>query len=207
METKRKGEITLAWHRWISKKGPPITVELLEYVGTSLRQGRYQHGRPKPHYFNGKAYIGEIWKAVEVTTGKEVNVTFPHVIESSVTPESTNRHRDDIYPRAEPNLLIDSFQEWINNQVSRKRYPNKNLLEAQRKYYLRLDILKRLYETKRTEGVFLMLRHKETPCLRTFNTLKEWREKNQEEYKQILDYISSEINVRKEYNEQVLEIY
>lgn len=201
--TKKKGQIEKTWKRWISKKGSPTKVELIEFVGISQRQGRYQHGRPKPHYFQGRAYIGEMWRAVEVDTGKETIVTFPHVLEDSVTSESIHVHRTDIAARLEPNILVDSLEEVTNNQVNRQKYPNRHLEKEQQKYNLRIDIIKELYEKDRSIGLFLLLRHKETPCLHTFNTLVKWRTENPERYTKMMDYISLEMRTRLEYEDVI----
>lgn len=191
--TIKKNKKITAYRQWLSEKRNIGKVIPIEFIGFKYKH--YRGTKPYPFSIDGFNFIGEIWRCVD-EKGNFLECTFKHFIDNSYkTNSSLTPNKNPILDGFEPNLLLDSYDEFSNNMVNKGKNPNKNLLFANKKHKKRMDSLRELLEESKNaiekEGCFYILRHKESPTLPTLRTVQKFRNENPETYSQIIQKINT----------------
>lgn len=180
---------TIAYKKWISEERPigkVIPVEFIEFKYNTTKSGiKY------PFYKRGETVIGEIWRCYD-ENGNWLQCTFKHVVDTKNKNSSLEPNQSPIQDQFEPNLLIDSLEEWLNNHINKSHNPNKLLFWANAKHKKRLFNLKEMlnderYTKEQRKIIFYILRHKESPTIPTLRAVQKVRENNPEMYNLIIE--------------------
>jgi hypothetical protein len=199
----KKGFVKRAYFNWISESSNSLkrkgtAVLPLEFLGWHYKYPKIQKsGKPPVWSWEGKQFIGEKWLCKDLETGIEKEYIFRHEIFDADNSKETSLKQwsfSNIILDDKPNLLIDSLTEWLSNSISRKKYPNPRLLRQQEKLDNRIRKLKEMLEEKNIsaisrKGIFLYLRHKESPTIETFNSLIQWRTNYPQQYQEMLEKV------------------
>jgi hypothetical protein len=198
----KKNQIRKNYYHWLSEnidRHLPKKVLTIEFVGFYYKQERFLKGMPKPFYLNGEAYVAEVWNCKDLVSGKPLVCKFRHpVANQEITTNSSLTARTNIIDNSkEANLLMDSIEEFYQGYVNKRTYPNKLLRQQNQKHLLRIEKIKELIKEEeltiaQKTGLFLMLRHKETPIGKTFSSLQKFRKENPLVYDQLIAKINYE---------------
>ncbi len=188
----RKGSIQTAYIRWLVEYHNPQKVVPIEFLGWHYNQNRFsaKNGTPYPFYFRGATYVGEIWLCQVLSTGEYKQFKFKHLLEVlEDNSETSYRDRTDEVIDIMPNLLLDSYEEYIAGRCHARRNPNKQLALQNVKFSKRLTRLEEMLTESngnKKRGLFLILRHKQSPTTLTLSTLRKWQNQYPELNQEIL---------------------
>ncbi len=192
----RKGVVKTAYKRWLVEYHNPQKVVTIEFLGWHYGRNKfYKTGVPYPFTFRGAKYIGEIWLCQVLATGEQRPFIFKHLLEViEDNSETSYRDREDEVIDLSPNLLLDTYEEFIAGTRHKRHNPNKTLRLQNIKFAKRLEIIRILLNNtesgNKKKGLFLILRHKEAPTVLTLSTLKKWKEQYPEVYQEIMTEVS-----------------
>jgi len=200
----KKNQIKKFYYNWLTENPggghTPKKVLTIEFVGFYYKQQRFLKGMPKPFYTpNGEAYVAEVWNCKDLISGKNITCKFRHSVAQDQDFRDSSLHvrLNPVDNLREVNLLVDSLDEFYLGNVNKRLYPNKTLKQHTQKHLLRIEKIKNLIQNDeltivQKTGLFLMLRHKQTPVLRTLNSLKKFRKENPDVYDQLIAKINYE---------------
>jgi len=184
---------TVAYKQWLSEKKELGKVTPIEFVGFKYKH--YRTGKPYPFNINGMNFVGEIWKCYD-KNGNWIECTFKHYIDNSLkTNSSLLPNKNPIQDGFQPNLLTDSYQEYLDNMVNKTKNPNKHLLLINKKHKQKISNLKTLLNDNNVskeekEIAFYLLRHKESPTLSTLRSVQKIRTEKNDLYNHIIQKIT-----------------
>jgi len=188
----KKGTVQTAYIRWLVEYHNPQKVVPIEFLGWHYNQNRFsaKNGIPYPFYFRGATYVGEIWLCQVLSTGEYKPFIFKHLLEiTENNSETSYKQRTDEVIDIKPNLLLDTYEEFIAGKFQNRRRPNAQLKIENVKFSAKLTKLEELLTQStgnKKRGLFLILRHKQSPTMLTLNTLKKWQSQYPELNQEIL---------------------
>jgi len=191
MTVEKKHEqnmIVTAYKNWIVETHPIGMFNLLEfkdfwspfkdkkgkYVVAKRDMRRQTEDSERIEYI-----IAEIWLAQNINTGEIRTVKLKNEVSKySHNDESSNIHNPKpLWDYNYTYSLIDSPEECEKCFIMRNKYPNKSLILQKQILSRRIEILKELINKETNKHIkktmFLILRHKQSPTLNTFNTIKQ----------------------------------
>lgn len=185
----------IAYRAWLSEKwriGEVTPVKFIEY-----RYKNYRQTKPYPFTFDGMNFVGEVWECID-KEGNIVNCIFKHYIDNAFKSDSSlTSNKTPILDGFQPNLLMDSYDEYLNKMVNRQKNPNLLLKKQNIQFKKRLDILKQLMDESTGEikkCCFFILRHKESPTISTLRTVQKIRTEQSTLYNEIINLINEREN-------------
>jgi hypothetical protein len=187
----KKNTIVTYYDYWARQNGKYRDVLLIEFVkfwsqynskkGTLIPHStKYKASYIKEEELEEMYYIAEVWVMQDLKTGKVFEGKMRHIIERNNTDDNSSikENKNPINDYFEPNPIMDSLEECRIGVIMRNKYPNRLLqLQQERLNQLLTNLNNLIKETKDTttkKGLFLMLRHRQTPCLRTKRILEQW---------------------------------
>ncbi len=188
----KKGSVQTAYIRWLVEYHNPQQVVPLEFIGWHYNQNRYstKNGIPYPFFFRGAKYVGEIWLCQVLSTGEYKTFIFKHLLEVlEDNSETSYRQRTDEVIDIKPNLLLDTYEEFIAGKFQTRRRPNVQLKLENVKFSKRLTKIEEMLTESngnKKRGLFLILRHKQSPTTLTLSSLKKWQNQYPELNQEIL---------------------
>lgn len=185
-----------AYKQWIIEKRSLGLVTPIEFIDFKFSR-RANSNKPVPFNKGGQSFIGEIWKCLD-KDGNFVEVTFKQDIGMDYRNNSSlTINKNPIEDRWFPNLLLDRYEEYLENSVNKTRYPNRQLANHIKWHRNRLDAIKELLQKssdlEEKELLFYMLRHKQSPMLSTLRSIEKVKRENEILYLNTINKILNHI--------------
>jgi len=184
---------------WLNQRGQPKSVLMLDFVEYKYNQGRLLSGQPKPYITDdGEEYIAEVWLVQNLETGEIYEQKFRKSIVTGDLTETSNPISINVVDDSqEANLLLDSLTEWMNHTVNRRIYPNKMLKQKNEELVNKIETIERILSEYKVsdihqQGLFLILRHKQSPTQATFRSVQEYKHIHPHIYEDLLLIIKNE---------------
>lgn len=192
----KQNEVKTYYFRWLKEVGKPHKVLTIRFIQFCYNQGRHYENLPKPFYYEEDAYVAELWECLDLSTGKIIQCRFRHPVNGGKTKNhSITENKNPINNINEANLLTDSLSEYLRGGVNKRLFPNKLLKNENIKFENRKKIIQELLKSADNKtaktGLFLILRHKQSPTLKTLTSVKTFKQENPEVYDQLIHQINN----------------
>lgn len=196
----KAGKQILAYKQWIIEQKFIGQVIPLEFINFKFSR-RSNSNKPVPFNKSGQSFIGENWKCLD-KDGNFITVTFKQDIGADYRNNSSlTINKNPIEDGWIPNLLIDRYEEYIDNMVNKNKYPNKLLSTHIKWHRKRLDAIKYLLDSSKDpeekQLLFYLLRHKQSPTIATLRSVQNIRAEKSELYINCIDRINNYLKYEK----------
>lgn len=204
---QKKNDIVTIYRHWVPEKHPLYKVRLISFHDFWSGRICKTTGVHRPFYSakehinvpTNVRFIAERWYCQRIDTGEIILAKIKQEIalDETAKEHTLTENAHPIHDVFEPNLLLDTLEEYQKGTVMKHKYPNLHVANEQAKLAQRIYAIKQILSiednTNKKQGLFLLLRHKQSPTINTFNTLQKWKQKNQDIYKQLITEINDKL--------------
>lgn len=172
--------IAKVYKNWKQEKGATKEVKLLYF----LQYFRTTNGEVLEFQIENEDYIGEVWVARDLSTGKKIKCIVR--VQESAIPEFNDFNKEPLIQENQPNPIVDSIEDvfdYLNGETT--SYLNRNVrrsvnvqlrdeeLKDKAKNIVLRKLLKEVQDPQLKIGIKRLLNFRQSPSL---SSMRFWKE-------------------------------